>query len=120
VTQVVEEARAFATALGRMTGSGSDRRMWERAAELTRANELLTAEIARRERSEAARRDLQNRLTTAQEDERRRIARELHDQLGQHLAALGLGLKVVKDGTPDPSAARDRLQKLQALTDLIG
>ncbi len=95
-------------------------RVRERTAELARSNEALTAEIARRERSEADRLDLRRRLATAQEDERRRVARELHDQMGQHLAALGLGLKVVKDKTPDPSAARDRLQKLQALTDLIG
>jgi signal transduction histidine kinase len=59
-------------------------------------------------------------LTTVQEDERRRIARELHDQMGQHLAALGIGLKFVKDGTPDPSPQRDRLQNLQAMTDQIG
>ena len=94
--------------------------MQERTAELAHANGALTAEIARREQAEADRRDLQRRLTTAQEDERRRIARELHDQMGQHLTALGLGLKVVKDATPDPSPARDRLQDLQALTDLIG
>src|SRR4029077_4118016 len=41
-------------------------------------------------------------------------------QLGQHLTALGLGLKLVKDTTPDPSAERDRLQNLQHLTDKIG
>ena len=95
-------------------------RVNERTAELAHTNGSLKDEIARRERAEADRRDLQQRLTTAQEDERRRIARELHDQMGQHLTALGLGLKVVKDATPDPSPTRDRLQGLQALTDLIG
>jgi PAS domain S-box-containing protein len=95
-------------------------RVSERTADLARSNEALTAEIARRERAEADRRDLQQRLTSAQEDERRRIARELHDEMGQHLTALGLGLKVVKDETPHPSPARDRLQALQALTDRIG
>jgi signal transduction histidine kinase len=95
-------------------------RVAERTAELAAANASLRAEIARRERAEADRRDLLRRLTTAQEDERRRIARELHDSMGQHLAALGLGLKAVKDATPDPSPARDRLQQLQALTGLMG
>jgi PAS domain S-box-containing protein len=95
-------------------------RVKARTAELAHTNGALTAEIARRERAEAERRDLQGRLTTAQEDERRRIARELHDQMGQHLTALALGLKVVKDATPDPSLARTRLLELQALTDLIG
>jgi PAS domain S-box-containing protein len=95
-------------------------RVAERTAELVAANASLRAEIGTREAAEADRRELQQRLTTAQEDERRRIARELHDQLGQHLTALGLGLKVARDGTPDPSPVRDRLQSLQALTDLLG
>jgi PAS domain S-box-containing protein len=95
-------------------------RVRKRTAELADTNRSLTDEIARRERAEADRRELQQQLTTAQEDERRRIARELHDQMGQHLTALGLGLKVVKDATPDSSPMRDRLEGLQALTDLIG
>lgn len=95
-------------------------RVRERTGELAHTNGALTGEIARRERAEADRRDLQQRLTTAQEDERRRIARELHDQMGQHLAAIGLGLKVVEDELPDPSPARDRLHGLRLLTDRIG
>jgi PAS domain S-box-containing protein len=97
-----------------------EERVKERTAALGHTNGALMAEIAHRERSEAARRDLQRRLTTAQEDERKRIARELHDQLGQHLTGLGLGLKVVKDAIPHPSPAWDRLHELQALTDRIG
>jgi len=95
-------------------------RVRERTADLAKSNENLTAEIARRERAEADRRDLQQRLITAQEDERRRIARELHDQMGQHLAALGLGLKAIQGETPDPSPTRDHLQSLQSLTGVIG
>jgi signal transduction histidine kinase len=95
-------------------------RIRERTAELIRANEVLTDEVARRERSEADRRNLHLLLTTAQEDERRRIARELHDEMGQHLTVLSFGLKVAKDETPDPSPARDRLQSLQTLTGVIG
>jgi PAS domain S-box-containing protein len=95
-------------------------RVRERTAQLAETNETLLAEIAYREQVEAERRTLQGQLATAQEDERRRIARELHDQMGQHLTALGLGLKVVKDLTPAPSPAHERLHKLQALTDLIG
>jgi PAS domain S-box-containing protein len=95
-------------------------RVRERTAELAQANETLRAEIAHRKQVEAERRTLQGQLATAQEDERRRIARELHDQMGQHLTALGLGLKVVKNLTPDQSPAGDRLHKLLELTDQIG
>jgi PAS domain S-box-containing protein len=95
-------------------------RVRERTAELAQTNAALTAEIARREQSDVERRDLQRRLASAQEDERRRIARELHDQLGQQLTGLGLGLKVAKDATPSPSPAWDRLHELQTLTARIG
>lgn len=95
-------------------------RVEQRTVELALTNGALKGEIALREGVEADRRDLQQKLTTVQEDERRRIARELHDQMGQHLAAVGLGLKFAKDATADPSPERDRLQSLQLLTDKIG
>ena len=88
-------------------------RVAERTAE-------LRTEIVRREIAEADRRNLQLQLTTVQEGERRRISRELHDQLGQHLTALGLGLKVVKDASPNPCPLREKLQALQSMTDRIG
>jgi PAS domain S-box-containing protein len=95
-------------------------RVAERTAELAQANEAMKGEVAAHEQAEAARRELLQQLVTAQEGERHRLARELHDQMGQHLTALGLGLKVVKDVTPDTSPARERLQQLQELADLMG
>jgi PAS domain S-box-containing protein len=92
----------------------------ERTVELARANECLRAEIVGHKKSEAARQALLQRLVTAQEEERHRIARELHDQMGQYLAALILGLKVLKDATPEHSPEHRRLQRLQEIADLIG
>jgi PAS domain S-box-containing protein len=71
-------------------------RVRERTAELARVNASLLAEMAERERVERARLDLHARLVFAQEDERRRIAREMHDQFGEQLTALGLRIGTLK------------------------
>jgi len=56
------------------------------------------------------------RLLDAQEQERRRIARELHDELGQSLAALLMGLKSAEQACQaEPVSAQ--LRQLQQLTD---
>jgi signal transduction histidine kinase len=53
----------------------------------------LQAEVTRRGRAQDHVMDLLRKLVTAQEDERARIARDLHDQLGQLLTALRLVLE---------------------------
>jgi signal transduction histidine kinase len=68
-------------------------------------------------RAEAARSELQRRLATVQEDERRRIARDLHDTVGQTLTALTLGVRAVRDTTQLPSAAAERLEGVQRLVE---
>jgi PAS domain S-box-containing protein len=55
-----------------------------------------------RERTEALRR-MSARLMTLQDEERRRIARELHDSVGQELAAAKMNLDRMAATTPEPS-----------------
>src|SRR5205085_741649 len=43
---------------------------------------------------------LSQRLVEAEESERRRLARELHDQVGQKLSALGINLSVLRSQLP--------------------
>jgi len=50
----------------------------------------LTAEITRNKEAEESLRQMSGRLLSAQEDERQRIARELHDNIGQDLAVLAV------------------------------
>ena len=83
-----------------------DQRVKERTAELSAANESLANEVAERAKAEAALRQseaalkgseaelrkLAALLIAAQEDERRRLARELHDDTSQTLAALAIEL----------------------------
>jgi two-component system sensor histidine kinase UhpB len=54
------------------------------------------------------------RALLAQEAERRRIAQELHDEVGQSMTAILLGLKRSADDAPE--ALRGELQELQEIT----
>jgi signal transduction histidine kinase len=68
-------------------------------------------------------RDLSNRLLRSQDDERRRIARELHDEAGQMLTSLLVGLRTLEDvrNLKDVKAQGRRLRKITAQTvDEIG
>ena len=60
-----------------------------RAAELQEARHELESKIEQRT---IALRHLSSRLMHVQDEERRHIARELHDSIGQYLAALGMSL----------------------------
>ena len=64
-------------------------------------NETLRNEIAEREMAVEALHSLSARLISAQEDERSRIARELHDDFNQRLALLAVDLERFHDGLPE-------------------
>ena len=80
-------------------------RVIERTRELADANAALRNEVEARERTERHRTELLQRVVTTQEDERRRIARDIHDQLGQRVTALRLQLLSLTDGLSRESAA---------------
>lgn len=63
---------------------------------LTTAINTMTASLRR---SELERQSLLNRLITAQEDERKRISRELHDETSQALTALILSMRAMANQT---------------------
>jgi PAS domain S-box-containing protein len=71
-------------------------------------------------RAEDSKNDLIRRLIGAEEAERRRISRELHDQMGQELAGLVLGLKALEPLIPESSPAHARLRELRETVDRIG
>ena len=83
----------------------------------------VIADIDSRKQAEAERLHLRRRLGQAQEEERRRIARELHDQVGQTVVGLSLGLKGLEqmlDNRHVDGPIGERVRWLQALTTTIG
>lgn len=88
-----------------------EERVRERTAELEATNKELRDTYT-------LLRELSARRETAREEERKRVARDIHDELGQHLTALRMGISSLRlrFGSDLPLLG-ERIQELVALTD---
>jgi PAS domain S-box-containing protein len=78
----------------------------------------VVRDVTERKRGEEALRQLSVRLLRTQDEERRRIARELHDSTGQKLAALAMNLSLIgKSAETLDARARKALTESLALLD---
>ena len=101
---------------GLSVGTVFEKHRWpnELIARLRLLADVFAAALGRRRAERSAResaahiRDLAGRLMTSQEEERRRIARELHDGVSQDLAALSIALNALEDGLPEGTAPERR------------
>jgi PAS domain S-box-containing protein len=92
-------------------------RVEEQTATLARLNRELRQTLAYRTAELAASRlNLVDAMMRAQDGERRRIATELHDDLGQRLSSLGVGLERIK-GAESLTSARAEASALQEVTE---
>ena len=75
-------------------------------------------DLTERQRREAerARSELLARLVFAQEDERRRIAREMHDQFGEQLTSLSREIALLKDACDGQADLSGNVQALEAIS----
>ena len=80
----------------------------------------IARDITERKLTEKALHDLTGRLIKAQEEERMRIGRELHDDFSQRLALQAIGLGQLWEGLPESEvAARAEIQQLLKVTDEV-
>lgn len=94
-------------------------RVNERTIELAESNRALVREMEEREVAEHERIDLLRRLVNSQEFERRRIARDLHDQLGQRLTALRLKIQSLKEISAENREFATRVERLQEIAERL-
>ena len=73
---------------------------------------LLMVQVTARSRAELAQRALSAKLLTLQDEERRKFARELHDSVGQQLAATKMALSSLLPKLPGDHVLQDCIQLL--------
>ena len=76
---------------------------------LFRGSFAMSTDITELKRAETALRELSGRLLRLQDEERRRVARDLHDHAAQWLAALAMNLTALKSLAPMPNAQAPKL-----------
>lgn len=148
VALIIEHARLYARLVAALESESAERervqektrqlneanehleqRVWDRTAQLSTINEELRQEITERQRAERALKHSREELhelatisSRAREEEKRRLSRELHDELAQSLAALKVDLQMLENrlaATNNPVAGR-LAQMERAVDDMIG
>ncbi len=114
--RVMTNLGAFASAAYQMLAGTA--RVESAQSELQRSigtNESLLRDIQEHTQAEAMLTELSGRVIQAQDDERRRIARDLHDTTGQALAALGMNLAQM-EGNSSPANADKFAECMQLIS----
>jgi signal transduction histidine kinase len=97
--------------------SAADARLAQVFAEMTAVAMLRSRTVDDLEKKRM--RSLARRLVEVQESERRHIARELHDEAGQTLAALRFGLRLLEREIAEGGSVTGRVAELMQRTDAV-
>jgi signal transduction histidine kinase len=111
----VERARAEA-ALQR-ANDALEQRVLDRTAELAASNEALEREVRDRRLAELQIKALFRRVISTQEEERRRIARDIHDHVGQQITALRMRLEALRAGSGAEVTLQAQVEGAQRLAE---
>jgi signal transduction histidine kinase len=112
--RIEKGAVRLATAQGRLVRETDRRRVTQKA--LTSSEADLLAALDRSRSMEEELRQLSRSLLTSQEEERKRISRELHDALGQTLTGVNVGLASMRlAGAVDQKEFRRSVARTQRL-----
>jgi len=90
-----------------------------RTNELNESNESLRSEVIERQESEKLRVALLRKIVKTQEDERKRIAREIHDHIGQQVTGLQLKLQYLQEQYKEDSELTVQITGLQSIAQQI-
>jgi PAS domain S-box-containing protein len=91
----------------------------QRTGDLNESNESLRSEVIERTQSEKLRVALLRKIVTTQENERKRIARDIHDHIGQQMTGLQLKLQILLDKYEKDSELTREIAQVKSIADQI-
>ena len=125
--RIIDEGGAFDAEFRMFGKNGSLRWMLGKGELLRKAGESgpgkvagVTLDVSELKRTQIELRELAQRLMEAQEEERRRISRELHDDIGQRVALLGIELDLVRQLLQEHEGLRERVERAQMAAGELG
>jgi PAS domain S-box-containing protein len=114
LTELAEAQRELLDALDSV-----ETRVRQRTSDLNVSNEALEAEVGQRKESERVRTALLHKIVQTQENERKRIARDIHDHIGQGMTGLQLRLHALQDTHRENAAITAELKSLSSIAHQI-
>ncbi len=111
IAQLQQKARALETEVAehKRLRQELDMHVQARTSELQCKNVQLVDEIRRREDAETSLRTLTSQLVLIRDEERRRVAHELHESMAQVLASVAMNLSVLREGERPANARETKL-----------